>query len=343
MASEMRRAVFSGPGVIEVETGPVPAPSGDQLLIRVESCGICGTDHQILAGTHPASAPVVLGHEYAGTVVEAGPEVLDLVVGDRVAVDPNITCRRCVYCRRGEIQLCQRITPLGISRSGGFAEYSLVPEANAYRMGDSVTFTEAAVVEPLACCIRGSHRAQVKLGDVVVVLGAGPIGLLHAQLARLRGAGLVISVDPIAARRELAMRIGSDLAVDSAPSTVREAVMSATRGRGADVVIEASGNESSAQLSPDLAAPGGTVLWFGACPEKARIPIKPFRVNEHEITIRGSNLNPFTHQTALDLIEHQRINLRDLVSDHIGLDDLGAVLRSTERTVGKIVVVPVSP
>lgn len=336
----MRQAVFTEPGSIGLELVPVPSPTGEEVLVKVEASGICGTDRQILAGTLSASPPVVLGHEYAGTVVEVGPDVLDLEVGDRVAVDPNIMCRRCHFCRRGDIQLCERITPLGIVLSGGFAEYSLVPEPNAYRMSDATSFVEAALVEPLACCIRGSDRADVQLGDVVVVLGAGPIGLLHAQLARLRGAASVISVDPIASRRELASRLGSDIVVGGDERDIREAVFSATAGRGADVVIEASGNSAAALLSTALAASGGNVLWFGSCPEDAEVVVQPFRVNEREITIRGSNINPFTHQTALDLIEHGRIDVSDLVSDQVGLEDLETVLLSSERTVGKIIVEP---
>lgn len=342
-AEVMRQAIFSGPGALAVETGPVPSPTGQEVLVRVEACGICGTDRQILAGTHPASPPVVLGHEYAGTVVDAGPDVLDLKVGDRVAVDPNIVCRRCRFCRLGRVQLCERITPLGIELSGGFAEYSVVPEANAYRVPEAISSVAAALVEPLACCIRGSDRAGVRLGDVVVVLGAGPIGLLHMQLARLRGAATVISVDPIPDRRELADRLGSDMVVDGDEGNIREVVSSATAGRGADVVIEASGNPDAALLSADLAGEGGNVLWFGSCPEDATVTVRPFHINDREITLLGSNLNPFTHQTALDLIEHGRILLDELVTDRVSLDDLDRVLQSADRTLGKIIVEPATP
>ncbi|MGZ6993380.1 MAG: alcohol dehydrogenase catalytic domain-containing protein, partial [Ilumatobacteraceae bacterium] len=243
----MRQALFSGPGQLRIEDADVPEPAGTQVRVRVEACGVCGSDRAIFVGHHPVSTPIVLGHEYVGIVDSCGPEVTTLHVGDRVAVDPNIMCGRCRFCRRGLVNLCSNITPLGIALPGGFAEYSLVPEANAYLIPDSISFAQAALVEPLSCCIRGIQQAEIELGDVAVVLGAGPIGLLLAQLARLRGASTVIVVEPVAQRRNLAARLGADIAIDGAkPGAVREAVATATQGVGADAVIEASGRTSAA-------------------------------------------------------------------------------------------------
>lgn len=338
----MRQAVFSAPGSLRIEDGPVPAPGAHELLIRVEASGVCGSDRAIFAGHHPVTTPVVLGHEYAGVVVECGAGVSGLKAGDRVVVDPNIMCGRCAFCRQGKVQLCRKIAPLGISRPGGFAEFSLVPEANAYLVPAGITFDEAALVEPLACCIRGIQQADVSLGDVVVVLGAGPIGLLLAQLARLRGASVVAIVDPIAERRDVAERLGSDVTIDSVdPDAVRDEVMRLTGGLGANVVIEASGRTSVATQSLGLVQAGGTVVWFGACPENDRVQVPPFWVNDREISIRGSNINPFTHQTALSLIEHGRIRVAELVSERISLDELlGALDNSRPSSPGKVLVVP---
>ncbi len=339
----MRQAVMSSPGKLRVEDDvPVPSPSARELLIRVEACGVCGSDRAIFAGGHPVTLPMVLGHEYAGTVVDRGSEVEAFAVGDRIVVDPNIMCGTCVFCRRGQVQLCRNIRPLGIARPGGFAEFSLVPAANAYRIPSALTFDEAALVEPLACCIRGIEQAAVRLGAVVAVLGGGPIGLLLAQLARLRGASVVVVVDPLAERRLLAERLGVDVSIDSADvGAVRDSIMSLTDGLGAEVVIEASGRTSVAKQSLELVQPGGTVVWFGACPETDRIEVAPFWVNDREISIRGSNINPFTHQTALTLIEHGRVRVAELVSEHIGLDDLAAALASGPPTsAGKVVVIP---
>ena len=338
----MREALFTQAGHLAIEDAPVPTPTGREVLVRVEACGVCGSDRAIFAGHHPVTLPVVLGHEYAGVVEEIGPGVTGLRVGDRIVVDPNIMCGRCSFCRRGLVQLCRNITPLGIALPGGFAEFSLVPEANAYVIPDAMSWDEAALVEPLACCIRGIQQADVQLGDVVVVLGAGPIGLLLAQLARLRGAGTVACVEPAADRRALAERLGVDATIDGADSTaVREAVMQLSGGLGADVVIEASGRTSVAQLSLELVQPGGTIVWFGACPEDDQVAVAPFRVNDREISIRGSNINPFTHLTAITMIGRARVRVAELVSDHIGLDGLRAAVDSAGPPFGgKVIVTP---
>lgn len=336
----MRQAMFNGPGDLAIAEGPVPTPARHDVLICVEACGVCGSDRAIYAGTHPAATPLVLGHEFSGTVVDTGPDVADIEIGDRVTVDPNITCGRCPNCRRGLVQLCQGIASLGITLPGGFAEYSLAPEPNAYRIRNSTSFDEASLVEPLACCVRGISQAGVQLGDVVVVLGAGPIGLLLVQLARLRGAVTTICVDPVDRRRDLARSLGVDVVIEADETDVREAVAGATDGLGADAVLESSGQTAVAQFALELVRAGGTVVWFGACPQNDQVLVRPFHVNEREITIRGSNINPFTHQTALSLIEHGRVRISELISDCIGLGDLAAVLGGGSPSKGKIVVHP---
>lgn len=338
----MRQALFFRIGDVHLEDTGIPDPTRAQVRIRVEACGICGSDRSIFVGHHPASPPVVLGHEYAGVVEAVGPEVRTLRVGDRVAVDPNIVCGQCEFCRRGQINLCRFLTPLGITLPGGFAEYSLVPETNAYRFSDELSFDEAAMVEPLSCCIRGIHQAGVQLGDVVVVLGAGPIGLMLMQLARLRGAGTVIVVEPDAQRRDLGATLGADLQLDpSSGDAVAEAIRDATGGLGADVVIEASGRTASASESLELVRSAGTVVWFGVCPQEERVTVRPFWVNDKEVTIRGSNLNPFTHQTALTLIERGRVRVKELISDAIGLAQLPEAIDPAKAVFrGKVIVKP---
>lgn len=338
----MQQAVFSGPGKLAVEEVGLPHATGRDVLVRVEACGVCGSDRAIFRGEHPVSLPVVLGHEYAGVVVECGSDVAGLRQGDRVVVDPNVVCGRCSFCRRGAVNLCSNISPLGIDRPGGFAEFSVVPEVNAYRIPDAVSFEEAALVEPLACCIRGIQQAEIQLGDVVVVFGAGPIGLLLAQLAGQRGAAVVVCVETDSERRAMASAVGVDVVVDgSDPGSAREAVMQVSEGNGADVAIEATGQTAVAAAALDFVRPGGTVVWFGACPQDDRVEVRPFWVNDREISIRGSNVNPFTHQAALSLIAHGRIRPAQLVSDRIGLDELSARLApGASLGKGKVLVLP---
>jgi L-iditol 2-dehydrogenase len=362
----MRQAVFMGRADIRIEEVPVPTPKARHVLVRVEGCGICGTDRAFFVGDRPVAEPlqpgqerqsrpegellggqlvtppIVLGHEFTGVVVECGPEVTAFKVGDRVAVDPNVVCGMCTFCRRGLVNLCQHLEPLGITQPGGYAEYACVPETNAYGISEAVSFDAAALVEPLACSIRGIQRANVQLGDVVVVLGAGPLGLLLGQLARLRGAGCTMITSSSADRRALAERLGIEVALDgSDQGSLRQAVMAQTQGLGADVVIEATGKTAVAQQSLNLVRTGGNVVLFGCCREDDRIEVPPLWTQEHEISILGSYINPFTHSIAVKLLESGRIHAEELVSDHVGLDDLAAKLsHNAPKTSGRVLVHP---
>jgi 2-desacetyl-2-hydroxyethyl bacteriochlorophyllide A dehydrogenase len=321
----MRRVLFTGPGRYELGSGPDPRPGPGEVVIRVEACGICGTDRSIVNGNYPIDFPITLGHEYAGTVVETGTAVRTLRVGQRVGVDPNVVCGVCAFCRRGHTNLCSNLTPLGIVRSGGYAEFSAVPEQNAYAIPDAMSFEDGGMLEPLACSIRGLQLAQIELGDVVVVLGGGPMGCLLIQLARLRGAASVIVSEPNEARRALALQLGADLGLGPGPE-LREWVLERTGGLGADVVFEAAGKTAAAEAALSLVRRGGTVMWFGSCPEGERLAVSPFWVNDAEVSIRGSFNNPFTHATAVALVASGRVNVSKLVTDRVPLEQLGAAL-----------------
>src|SRR5919204_4122758 len=172
----MLQALATRPGELIIEQSSDPAPGPREVLVRVGACGICGTDRSIFRGDYPVEFPIVLGHEYAGTVAAVGSGVETLDVGDRVTVDPNVTCDTCSFCRRGLVHLCAHLSPLGVVRPGGFAECSVVPERNAYRIPEELSLVEAALIEPLACCVRGMELAGIERGATVAVLGAGPIG-----------------------------------------------------------------------------------------------------------------------------------------------------------------------
>jgi 2-desacetyl-2-hydroxyethyl bacteriochlorophyllide A dehydrogenase len=334
----MLQAHAKRPGELVIEEVARPEPGPHEVLVAVHTCGICGTDRAIFKGDYPVQFPIVLGHEYAGTVVAAGDRVETLSVGDRVTVDPNVTCDTCAFCRRGLVHLCAHLSPLGVVRPGGFAEYSLVPERNAYRLPEQLSLSVAALIEPLACCVRGMQLAGIEGGDTVAVLGAGPIGCMLIQLVRLEGATRVIASEPNPARRELALRLGADVAVD-AGAAAHDEVFTSTDGLGADVVIEASGRAATAEFALELVRRGGTVLWFGSCPESERISISPFWVNDNEITIRGSFNNPYTHSPALSLAARGRVKLDELITDYLPLSELeaGLDLRNFPQA-GKIVV-----
>lgn len=335
----MRAAVFTGPGAIELTELGDPAWADDEVVIRVATCGICGTDRAIYRGEAPAARPVVLGHEFSGEVVEVGAAVTSLSVGDLVTVDPNVVDGTCFYCRRGETNLCSGLTPLGIARPGGFAEFAAVPAANAYLLPGTVPVQDGSLVEPLACCVRGIDQAAIGLGDVVAVLGAGPIGCLLIQLARLRGAGTIVSVEPDATRSGHAVAAGADRVCT--PQDARLVVAELRGDLGVDVVIEASGRAETAEWGFSLVRRGGTVLLFGVYPEHQQISINPFRVNEDELRIVGSLNNPNTHQRAIDLLASGRVNVAGVITHRLGLGELAdAMIRENFPGAGKITVVP---
>ncbi len=336
----MLQAVTMGPGRLVFEEVDDPVPRPDEVIVELGACGICGTDRAIFRGDTPQEFPIVLGHEYSGTVVGVGPEVQLLSVGQQVAIDPNITCGLCSYCRRDLPHLCSRLSPLGIDRRGGYAERSAVPERNAHPLPDGLSLEEATLAEPLSCCVRGMQLAGIDLGDTVVVLGAGPMGSLLVQVARLEGAASIIVSEPTPARRELVLDLGADVALDGG-SDVREAVLDMTEGIGADVVIEAAGTLATAEAALSMVRRGGTVLWFGVPPASERISVSPFWVNDNEITIRGSFNNPLTFSRALELIASGRVKVRPLITDTVHLREMEAALdlRNFPRA-GKILVVP---
>ena len=336
----MLQAMTLGPGRLVLEEVEEPVPRPDEVIVELGACGICGTDRAIFRGDTPQEFPIVLGHEYSGTVVALGSEVQTLSEGEQVAIDPNITCGLCSYCRRDLPHLCTRLSPLGIARRGGYAERSAVPERNAHPLPVGVSLQEAALTEPLSCCVRGMQLANIQLGDTVVILGAGPMGCLLIQVARLEGAASLIVSEPLPARRELALDLGADLVLDPGPA-LEQAILDQTQGIGADVVIEAAGKLATAEAALSLVRQGGTVLWFGVPPASERLQISPYWVNDNEITIRGSFNNPLTFSRSLELIGAGRVRVGPLITDSVRLREMEAALDlSNFPEAGKILVVP---
>lgn len=320
----MRAAVYHGSGSVEVVERPTPVPAGDQVLIQVAVCGICGTDRHIYHGEYAARPPVVLGHEYSGVVAAVGPGVADLLPGTPVAVDPNIACRVCRPCRRGQPHLCSNLRALGVDLDGGFAEYTLAPRAQCFALPEGVSLLEGAMAEPVACCVHGMDLAQVRTGDTVVVIGGGAIGLILAQLARLQGAGRVVVSDPLAFRREMALRLGADAVVD--PTAEDPLAMGGALEGGADVAIEAVGATSTAAQAVAWAAPGATVLWFGVTPPGQVVAVEPNLVFQKELTILGARMNPHTHAHAIALLASGRLSVRPLITQQAPLEALAELL-----------------
>jgi 2-desacetyl-2-hydroxyethyl bacteriochlorophyllide A dehydrogenase len=335
----MRAAVFYGIGDLRIEERPIPAVGANQVLVKVAACGICGTDRHIFHGEFETFPPVVIGHEFAGVVVEVGSGVTGLQVGDHIALDPNMACGMCRPCRRGQVHLCENLVAVGVNLDGGFAEYSLVPRSQCYLLPPQTSLLEGALTEPLACCLRGIERAQIGSGDSVAVIGGGAIGQILAQLARMNGAGRLILSDPIPARREMALRLGY---VDAVVDPIHEDPLQAdgALAGGADVVLEAVGSVTTTQQAVAWAAAGATIVWFGVTPPGQMAAVEPNLIFRRELTIRGARINPFTHIRAVAMLGSGRLKLEPLITRKIGLEELPATLQTPPGQDTKTVVIP---
>lgn len=312
----MKASVFVGPKQFELRQLERPVAGPGEVVIRNRVCGVCGTDVHIYDG-EPGSAqvspPVVLGHEYAGEVTEVGPGVKHLSVGDHVTVDPNIYCGQCDHCRGGKKQLCHQMQAIGVTRNGGFAEYSLVPEGQAFLLEKEIPFEAGAMAEPLACCLHGIDQAGIRPGQTVCVIGGGAIGLMMLQLARLSGAARVLLSEPNEKRRQAARQLGADETVDPA---IQEAVPRA------DVVIECVGNLPAVRSAFAFAKPGATVVLFSVPKPDAVFPLPLFEMYKKELTVKGSFVNPDTHALAVALINSGRIHFEPIITHRFSLDQL---------------------
>jgi L-iditol 2-dehydrogenase len=343
MEDGMRAARLEAIGKFSVREVETPVPGPDDLLVRIEAAGICGTDRHLFHGEFPATPPVTLGHEFAGIIEAVGDAVSGFEPGMRITGDPNIHCGRCAQCRRGRINLCQNLQAIGIHRDGGFAEHVLVPQKQAYALPLSLPPEHGAFCEPLACCLHGVDMAQIRPGSSVVVLGGGVIGMLVVQLARLAGADAVVLVTRQAVRRKLAEETGATGSFDPGAGDVVSGVAGAggLLPSGADVVFECAGVPETMAQAPKLARSGGTVVILGVMPQGETVAFEPFDLLFREVRILTSFLNPFVHGRAAALIAAGTIHVDRLVSRRIGLDALpDAVANPPRPGEVKVLVMP---
>lgn len=338
----MKAAFFYGERKdIRLKKVDIPKINEDEVLIKVRACGICGSDaRSYFNGTHERyNIPIILGHEIAGEISQIGKNVDGFKVGERVTVAPIYGCGKCSFCVSGEENLCERVVVFGCNFDGAYAQYMRIPAQGIKRgvlvkIPENLSDGEATLIEPFSCCLHGILRANVRPGDTVVVIGAGPIGLAHLTLLKILGSGRVIVNDIVNLRLERAKKFGADVTINSKESNLTLKVRELTKGKGADSVIVAAPSKEAIEDGLKVVRRGGRVVLFGGCPANSLIQIDPNLIHYSEITVTGSidsiiddfrrtvqlisrvNLKPFvTHQFFLEEV-HQAMQV---VKDKKGL------------------------
>jgi L-iditol 2-dehydrogenase len=347
----MLAVVYHGPNDLRVENVPVPRIGRGEILVKVLSASICGTDLRIYHGNHRMYTPGTVripGHEVVGTIAKLGEEVKGYSIGQRVFCAPNTGCGHCLQCITGNNNLCANYDAIGITSDGGFAEYVRIP-ANAVQQGNVIAISETvdpavtALMEPFACVLRGQNALHIKPGEVVLILGAGPIGIMHIKLAKARGAGLVIVSEPIPDRAAQARRMGADRVVDPTSENLKHVVDEETHGHGADAIIVAAPSHSAQESALDLAAISGRINFFGGLPkDSSSINLNSNLVHYKELIITGTTAcSTADCWQAAQIINSGLVDLSDVVSQRFPLKDAVIAFAAAEdRKSLKVVLEP---
>jgi L-iditol 2-dehydrogenase len=347
----MLAAVYHGPNDLRVEEVPVPSIGKGELLVKVTSASICGTDLRIFHGNHrmyPSGTVRIPGHEVVGTIADAATENKSHAAGQRVFCAPNTGCGHCLQCITGNNNLCANYDAIGVTSDGGFAEYVRIP-ANSVQQGNVIPISDlvdpavAALTEPFACVVRGQNALRMQPGEVVLVIGAGPIGVMHTKLAKARGAGRVIVSEMIPDRAAQARKMGADRVVDPTSENLKQAVQEESQGRGADIIIVAAPAHAAQESALDLAAISGRVNFFGGLPkDRPTVNIDSNLIHYKELVITATTAcSTADCWQASQIINSGLVDLSDIVSQRFPLREAVAAFAAAEdRKSLKVVLEP---
>lgn len=307
----MKAIVFSAAEQMGIERLADPTPARDEVVVQIAQCGICGTDVHIYHNEYMSEFPLVPGHEFAGTVVAVGADVTDVRLGERVAVDPNLYCGRCDFCRNEQANHCSNWQGIGITRGGGFAEYVAAPARACYRLPDEISDAQAAFIEPLSCVVHALKRYHLLPGDSALIFGSGPMGLLLLQALRNAGAARVVMVDKQPDRLALAQHFGAQTVV--AGEDADEALRSLAP-HGFQAVIDATGVPAVIKQAFRHLRPRGQYLQFGVTPRTATVEVSPYDIFHNDWTIVGSFALCYTFLPAIEMLLHGVVDVKPLIS-----------------------------
>ena len=326
---QMKAGLVYGPKDVRVEMVDTPQPSFDEVLIKVESVGICATDVKKYTGLSTCSFPIILGHEFSGLIVKVGKEAKGYKKGDRVSANPDMPCFQCKYCIQSKYNLCTQLSVIGYGTeeiepiNGAFTQYVKVPTWNLIRLKESIGYDEATFIEPFACVVRSFKQGKVEVADNVVILGEGRIGLLHTQLAKVYGVNRIVVTGLVDDRLSLAKNLGANDVINVKNSNPLDFVFEITED-GADVVFDTTGNAKAAEQGIKMLAPHGRFVSFAGFPKGATIEIDPRDLHYKETILTGAfgygSLDDY--YKAEHLIATNRIDVKKLISKIRPLEEL---------------------
>lgn len=338
----MKVAMYYGLGDIRIENMPTPKIGRNEMLVEMKACSLCGSD--LMEWYLEKRAPLVLGHEPAGVVAETGSEVKNFQVGDRVFVHHHAACLTCHYCTHADYTMCEQFSQTHIE-PGGFAQFFKVPAPNlqidTLKLPSNISFEEATLIEPVACCIRALKKCQINQGDTLAIIGAGPSGIIHCVLARYFGAAQVVVSDVVDYRLEMAEKFGADITVNPEKENFLEKIKEVTDNRGADIIIVTAPNLKAYEDGIEACRKGGTVCIFAPTSPNTYLSISPHKLFFHEIKIVPSySTSHVETRTALKYIQTKRIDAKKLITHKFPLSRIPEAFHTAakEKNCLKVVV-----
>lgn len=346
----MNAAIMDKPLSIAVKQVNIPIPGNNEALVKVHCIGVCGSDIHYYEhgqiGRYVVKEPIVLGHEVAGEIVEVGKAVTHLAPGDRVAVEPGVTCGRCEYCKSGRYNLCPDVVFLATPPvNGAWAEYIVMPSDYLFKLPDSMSFEAGALLEPLSVGFHAMQRGEAKPFDRLLITGLGPIGLLAGQAAKLFGITEIYGTDTVAYRRELALEMGFKAVFDPSTDQVADRLDELTGGAGITLVVESSGNARAMADTVKLVKRGGRIVFVGL-PASGEVPMDMASLIDGEINAYGVFRYANTYPAAIQALQHSSVDIESIITHRYGLTDIKEAVetaRTRKDTSIKVMIYPNLP